>query len=490
MGFHQTYLSLVDEIERQFPVTQWRYGDVDIWPLARMDLYLELYWQANGDRPENPVRRYLRKIVRAAGEIRLRAPSPVTAAFLGNGVSFELVDGSWRDRFCDPLIAAMEERGSSWFLMGSGEPQRRRPQYRPVHSTHLVEVAGHFGARFLRLPMELPAHDGVLTVLARSGIVAQSLSVERLVRRARIVSATASAFQRILRRLRPSLGFVVTWYAGLGPAFVLACRRERILSVDLQHCPQGLGHKAYRWSALPHDGYSTMPAVFWNWTKAEAAAIDRWAGGLVKPWHRGFHGGSLSLAGYHKPDVFVSLAGPRREKEILVALQSLEGHQSIWHRLAGEIARSPPGWRWWIRRHPAAHPKQDRQYNGLLQLSGPNVVLGPAADTPLPILLPNMDAVVSLASGTALDASTYGVPALFLDRDARALFSELFVSGQASLLEDLSQLNEILSGLGRLETEYNEASPPGIPQSLACLAGMASDYQKLFVAADSSCGAE
>ena len=40
MTFQHRYLALVAEIERRFRVSQWRLGDVDIWPLARMESLL------------------------------------------------------------------------------------------------------------------------------------------------------------------------------------------------------------------------------------------------------------------------------------------------------------------------------------------------------------------------------------------------------------------------------------------------------------------
>jgi len=52
--FHRRYLQLVGDIEREFPVADWRCGDVDIWPLARMDLYDDMYCvNAGGYPPES-----------------------------------------------------------------------------------------------------------------------------------------------------------------------------------------------------------------------------------------------------------------------------------------------------------------------------------------------------------------------------------------------------------------------------------------------------
>src|SRR6201999_1669529 len=50
--FHRRFLSLVEDIENHFSVAHWKLDDVEIWPLARMDLYLDMYWaNVGGDFP-------------------------------------------------------------------------------------------------------------------------------------------------------------------------------------------------------------------------------------------------------------------------------------------------------------------------------------------------------------------------------------------------------------------------------------------------------
>src|SRR6267154_6309654 len=115
-SFHRRYLTLVDQIERSFPVIGWRRGDLEVWPLARMELYLDMYW-ANAGRPRPELRPFpFRRLARIARPARnmwrsrgdlahfVARPKPAHAIFLGDGVSPDLVDGGWRDRFGEPLI--------------------------------------------------------------------------------------------------------------------------------------------------------------------------------------------------------------------------------------------------------------------------------------------------------------------------------------------------------------------------------------------------
>src|ERR1700722_13487655 len=130
--FHRRYLTLVDEIERRFPVAHWKSGDVDIWPLARMDLYLDMYWQQVGSAPPRPRAFLLRLLGRIArppinlwksrGDLAHYAlrTKQAHAIFLGDGVTLDRVDGIWQDRFGEPLIAALETDGLGVFFLQSG----------------------------------------------------------------------------------------------------------------------------------------------------------------------------------------------------------------------------------------------------------------------------------------------------------------------------------------------------------------------------------
>ncbi|MDB5393576.1 MAG: hypothetical protein JWM91_1082 [Rhodospirillales bacterium] len=496
-SFHQQYLALVEEIERRFPVSEWKSGDVDIWPLARMDLYLDMYGQTIGDpnagRLPRPLR-VLEQIYRPVSNIwkqrydmrrHLLRPRPAKAIFLGDGVSLDRIDDAWEDRYCEPLIAALEAEGIGSFLMQAGD-MRRVPWRRPTFAANSVEAAGHVLAPFFLEPLSLPNCAALAQFLQRQDVCAPSLSPEKLARRAATVRATAHVFERILRTVKPRLAFTVTWYAGLGPAFLLACRRQGILSVDLQHCPQGGRHKAYCWSAIPERGYGLLPAIFWNWNEADTAQIASWTGG---PWHRGLYGGHTRLAPFlddadprtlHWDAKFRQVGGGEAfEREILVALQTIGGQGRVLNALADEIAAAPPNWRWWIRRHPAARPQEDILYAKLLSLRGPNIRIEEASSLPLPALLRHMTVVVSISSGVAAEATPLGIPAIFLSSDARGSFGYLIESGHARIADDISKIQAAIAALPRIPSRPPARRQPDVSATLIRLSGMANDYARL-----------
>jgi hypothetical protein len=503
---HGRFLTLVAEIERNFSVAHWKCRDADIWPLAKMDLYLDMHRaQGHGSAPvlrSLPLRAIARGATPLTNLWKSRAdiahlvvrPRPAHAIFLGDGVSLDLVNGEWQDRFGEPLISALEERGLSTFLMQGGELSRL-PWHRPTFAANLVAVWGELTAAATAPAVELQDHDRVLQFLARNEITAPSLSRAKLERRARVVLTTASVFEWVLRLVKPTLAFVVTYYAGMGAAFLLACRRQAILSIDLQHCPQGGTHKAYGWLALPESGYATLPSVFWNWTEQDAEYIQSWAGKLHLPWHRSVHGGHTQLASFLDDEnprtqawdsrLKATGSGRRFEREILVALQPLGGHRAQWDALRELIEDAPPQWRWWIRRHPASSPYQDKEYEHLLALRLPNVVVDEASSAPLPALLRHMSLLVSLASGAAAEAAAFGVPALFLSDEARGHFAGLIDRGLARV----ANLHTLIAEIARLPPAPLRPKPihqPNIGETLGTLEETAREYSQLCRSAATS----
>ena len=493
----QRYLRLVQTIEDQFEVAGWRSGDVDLWPPARMDLFLDMFRQKGGETsppaPALPLRAAcalatpLTNLWRSRGDLAHWAPGPrpAHAVLLGDGVSLDRIHGAWRDRHGEPVIAALDRQGRNTFLMQPGNLSRL-PWARPTYAANLIATRGALNAAFdQQRRVDLPDRNAVLGFLELNGVEAPSLGLPRLARRARSIAGAAFHFQRILKTVRPNLAFVVTSYAGLGHAFALACRREGVMCVDLQHCPQEGAHRAYSWRRLPAQGYSTLPAVFWTWTPEDAAHIAGWGDGR---WHRSLHGGHSQLAPFlddQNSDTrqwdqrFAAIGDASRfDREILVALQPIGGRRAVWEALASRIKTSPPSWRWWIRRHPASTLTQDAEYRALLTVGRQNVLVDPASELPLPALLRRMSVMVSLASGAAAEAAAFGVPALFLDDEARGTFAGLIERGQAEVV-DVVDVSDRIWSLPDLPARPARQATPPVDQTLRQLQDLAVDYRRL-----------
>ena len=361
-------------------------------------------------------------------------------------------------------MAALERRKQETFLMQSGELVRL-PWRRATFAANLVEAWGWILSPLFGCAAALPDYTALMAFLAQNGVRAPSLARISLTRRARLLHASAFLFGRILAHVRPRLAFVVSYYAGLGPAFVLACHRRGILSVDIQHAPLEGAPMAYAFTTYPAAGYSVLPALFWCWTQKDADNVRH------DP-HQSLWSAPPQLAdGSEDADVFEG----GFERDILVALQPIGGHREDWEALAAQIETAPSTWRWWIRRHPASRPDQDAEFGRLLHLRQSNVKIAEASSLPLPALLARMTAVLSLSSGTAMEAAMLGVPAFFLSGEATGPFGALIASGAAAVI-GVSEIHGRITGL-----EAHPVRPvlptPDLEAVLARLEKLAEDYK-------------
>ena len=494
VAFHARYIALVDAIERNFAVAQWKSADVDIWPLARFALYLDMYRQSVGEDMPMPralplrvagnLLRPLRNLWKSRHDMDhwVHRPRLAHAVLLGDGFSLDFIDNAWRDRFGEPIIAALEKQGLDTFLMQAGDLSRL-PWHRPTFAANLIASKGWLRSLISRAPLDLPDHSSVLQFLEENAIAAPSLTTGALKSRADHVAGTAFWFERLLAQIKPRLAFVVSSFAETAPGFVLACRRQGILSVDLQRAPMSGTPMTYKWLAVPGHGYTTLPAVFWTWDAHGAAVVETWARRLVSPWHRGVHGGHTQLAAFLESEVrdwdqkFYALGSPAA-REILVTLQPLGGNHRCWNELADQIQAAPRCWRWWLRRHPASRPIQDAAYGRLLSLHQPNVLIEPASLFPLPALLRHMHTVVSLGSGAASEAEMFGVPALFLSKHALGPFGDLVTRGKARLIA-IEDVADSIAQLPEKASSTPTLSAPRHQETLARLGELARGYALL-----------
>src|SRR6266446_2325728 len=207
--FHSQFLTLVDEIETSFPVADWRVGDVPVWPLARTSLYSNLYRQRFGTRQKAQVsglRRLSGRIAQAAsyaatpltniwqsrGDLRhmILLPHRANAIFAGDGDSLDFIDGSFRDRFSEPLISYLQNNGQSTLLMQRGEICHL-PWSRPTFAANTIIHWGRLSAEGLRrssgLAVALPDHQLVRKFLDSKGVPIHGLAVNELRDRAAVV---------------------------------------------------------------------------------------------------------------------------------------------------------------------------------------------------------------------------------------------------------------------------------------------------------------
>ncbi|HWU43507.1 MAG TPA: hypothetical protein VN132_08715, partial [Bdellovibrio sp.] len=86
-------------------------------------------------------------------------------------------------------------------------------------------------------------------------------------------------FEFIFKRSKAKLLMLTDWYSTTNTAAILASKRLKMSSIDIQHGVQGEYHIAYGgWSGLEAAHQTLLPTHFWVWQKSDQVAIRNCTG--------------------------------------------------------------------------------------------------------------------------------------------------------------------------------------------------------------------
>lgn len=271
---------------------------------------------------------------------------------------------------------------------------------------------------------------------------------------------------QILRRIRPAMVFAVYPIGAL----VTTCRWLGIDVVDVQH---GVFHagldEGANYYGLNNPDETARPTVYWTWDERSATEVGPRAAQIGahvvlggNPWQERF-------ARPDPSDCLVKDAAERLERRlgalprpfVLAALSySPRGPGAIGERLflggsevplglARAMSASPHA-TWLLRLHPVSlagsAPERERAIAAELVLDRTTLDV---SDVPLPLLLPAIDACVSVGSSVLFEAAQVGVPIAFLrlDNDPPVL-DYGFTPGDVDVIDSTQEA--ILSWIERL----------------------------------------
>ena len=296
----------------ELPVADWNVDGLRVWPLVRYQLGAEMasHWRLPAGQPPGSAgldrgkARALRLLREYAGWTRARIADrrnhqslgrPYDAVFLQIFPRPVRLNGHWMCPFAEPLRWHLAAHDLDMLVLDLCGGVRGYPIPRHAPSRHVsFEDRLAIRIRNRRYPhskdVQLPGISRLSTFLAAwpEVPVPGEAAVLDVVRTVRVWS---DYFARIIARTQPRIGFVPSYFGPAAFAFVLACHKAGIPSVNLQHGYQGIEHVAFAsWTAVPRGGYELLPSYFWCWSRADVAAIESWSSQLGT--HVAIHGGN------------------------------------------------------------------------------------------------------------------------------------------------------------------------------------------------------
>ena len=403
------------------------------------------------------------------------------AIFLTHAECRQKTDLGYIDVFCDPMVDRLSSLGrSSLVLEFSNEEKYNFPRYNK--SLIIENISQMKWATDVQDEMtenqDIKYLDEVLGGIKRY-IAKRNIEFARFfpnastaIHNTNKVLDKCTFFTRILGKVKPKIAFVVTYYNPIGFAFVLACKRMGIRVVDIQHGLQGDFHVSYgRWVDIPENGYELLPNIFWNWSKEDVRAIEKWS--KQTNIHQSILGGNLWHNYCKKNNAVLSNSAIEieciRRKNVgsIFVLVSLQSEQQVPTWITDLIESSSNKWIWMLRLHPTRMGNREKIKSQIGCWQAVNVYLDLSTDAVLPMLLPQMDVHLTANSSVVIEAGMFGICSVCTDPNAIRYFPSQFESGLALLskkhpvnlfeaLEVQTRKTSNLTAQGKTDTGINK----------------------------------
>ena len=435
----ETLTATLADYEAKHPVSEWRMGDVRVWPAIRNGLTLSLHQRgatpaaatAGAGRLAGVLRRQRQRLSRwVARQRNPRGPNDcVDALFLSNTNRGERFGNGVVNTVVDPWVEEVHRTGRRAAVWDLGD--RRRGQGRShVSVQHAIDEALRGVSR--TTPSAAPDWFRELSAFAHDALDVD-LGWDELGRELASIEALAQLFGGWLEGARPRVVVLDCWYAREGMALALAAHRLGIPSVDLQHGIQGRAHPAYAgWSPGAIDRYALMPDAFWVWGPWDADSLLRSNPGAIPPervrvvGHRWLHAWADAKTSTHRTVLRQLRRGLDGAHTICVTLQKGVPFRETLIPLAKQ---APAEWRWLVRLHRSMHDDPRELEQELRAAAGPNIDVVAATRLPLHAVLAVSDWHVTGFSTCALEALAFGVPTLLTHESGEHAFREFIEAG-------------------------------------------------------------
>jgi hypothetical protein len=471
-------------LEAEFPVNQWKFNEIHLWPLIRLELFFHIrkeIWhekkQPNAAFSSNNTKKfsyshrfltYLSLLRKSASWLFFLASlKKKKYLFVSNNASRVRFNGVHFNRFFDTIINVNALKNKSVFLEIGKSEINEFANSDIVYSHNRIldnyKAYRKIRKKFVKEPVletSLQGYDQFLNYLDGEQV---SSGFSKKYSRAKLIelltneySLRIDLFNKIFRKVSPEKVIILCYYSDL--ALIASANRLNIETIDLQHGAQTQEHLAYgSWSKIPETGYDFLPRTFWNWDDSSKRVIESWAGSTKL--YRSFAGGNVWV------DYWMSEKDDYEYKYkdyILYTLQpdSLRLDQLFPVELINIIKSK--SYTWFIRLHPRQHKIKHEielylDQNSILDL----VIIEQATYDPLPVLLKHCLIHMTNSSASTIEASLFGKKTILLDEVGRLYYSDLINESMAYYIpadaDFEKKLNQVIAGLKEQTTRSSNA---------------------------------
>jgi hypothetical protein len=434
------------ELEKQFPVNQWKVDTIHLWPHLRIKLFFYLILAL--EQTENSPKKQKKKSLLQKVKANLRTKKAVFTYFkwmkallqkenLFVGADAHRVD--YREtrfnRYFDCMIEKHELSDKAMYLeYGYHSLKQYKPQLLYTFANALSGFLYLHKFFPIKSEVQLNGYSDFLIHLGRNQLFSsfcKKYSHEKVNRWANNqFYPKVRFFEKVFTKIKPERVLILCYYIEDIFALTAAANRLKIKTIEMQHGPQTVVHMAYSsWCSLPKEGYDMIPKHFWCW--------DENSQNVIRNWTKNNPAYSVKVVGNPWIDYWKSKENDFPEKDFI--LYSLQPNpvtlQQLFPDSIIDFIKNEP-YRWYIRLHPRQLAEKENIKNYLAKRGVLDLVnLEDATKEPLPLLLSHTLLHLTHFSGTAIEASLFNVKTVLLNEIGVFSFPDLISNEKAVYLD-------------------------------------------------------
>lgn len=446
----QKIIDYLNVFEAEHPTEDWLFGGIKIWPILKTTLFLRLFWGIKANQKQRTKRFELlnsfnHAVKRINSSLRFKKIKLNSTDYLFfGGVNFrEKFNGESFNKFYDPIGDKLDEKSKEFLFLEYGEEILEKTYKSRGENIQLIYR--YFESKIKMAEIDYSKMVGIEEF---KSFIEKKLSnsnfsfYKEIQETLRKIFIWEASFDWILEQTKPRKIFLLSYYNIPCFGLLIAARKQGIQCVDIQHGTQGVLHPAY--SGFKED-YSILPTLFWLWdqkTEEQLKENLKFSNFQTKvggnPWHY-FLINKRNELNQKKPS-------------ILYTLQPL--NPLIDDYLVETILKTKEDFAWLIRLHPRIDTKSRNQLiDRFKSLEIFDKVLWDLAnETPLPLLLKEVDLHISKFSGCISEAADLGTFSIILEKNGEITYKHLIEEGIAIggiELNSENLLDAINSNLGK-----------------------------------------
>jgi hypothetical protein len=440
-------LNMILDLERRFPVNEWKVNGISFWPFIRTSL---AYTQREFPKNKRNVGggRYL-KLLKTYGRISLLLPFYVLSLrlklksaqriFVGAITHRVNIKGQKVNKYFDLAISDFNKNGnlSLIFDRGTSLEKSKYPNNNNWFSLPLLYVLAELLKRLgigkkKSYNIELHGYSSFYSYLLENfyneellkGGFAESamkMKMTNFVDRKELVKF-------FLKNSQVKNVYFLCYYSSLYYPLIAACKELGINTIDVQHGGMGTGHFSYdQWSRIPDEGYTMLPRYYWTWDDNSTRLVNAWA--LSTAFHKAFKMGtpwteSLSLiSGYN----------PVKKNYILFNMTD----STLEPYIAATIRFFASEKQWVLRMHPRMMSKRDLLQNQINDHGFESFVsIEDSTEVLLADSLHFSSFFISASSGSIIEAVAMGFKPILLPSPGFNYYHDYIKSGDVLALHE------------------------------------------------------